>query len=497
MSPLALLSCVLVYFGILLFISYWTTRHLKSSSYFNADKDSKWYIVAFGMLGDSLSGVTFISVPGAVILSKFGYFQIVLGYFVGYIAIVLILLPLYYRLNLVSIYGYLRQRYGIYAQYTGSFFFILSRILGSAARLFLAASVLQLFIFDQWGIPFAMSVSIIIFLIWLYTTRGGIKTLVWTDAFQSSLLSLGVLVSIYVIVSHLNIAWIDIPAVIAHHSYSELFCWDIHSKNYFWKQFVGGAFIAACMTGLDQNMMQKNLTCKTLGESQKNIFWFSIVMLITNFFFISLGVLLYIYAENMGVQLPIKESGAIDSDKVFPFLAFNHLGLLASVSFIVGLTAATFSSADSVLTTLTTSFYIDILGKDADKNPDTKLRNLIHLSFAVLLLIAILVIKTINTSAVIDIVLKVANYTYGPLLGLFLFGLMSKKRLNDALIPIICITAPFIAYYIDSHPFMIHDQLFLYGNTILIINGIITVVGLFFFSTFFKVSNKQTNAPVS
>ena len=285
MSPLALLSCVIVYFGILLFISYWTTRHLKSSSYFNADKDSKWYIVAFGMLGDSLSGVTFISVPGAVILSKFGYFQIVLGYFVGYIAIVLILLPLYYRLNLVSIYGYLRQRYGIYAQYTGSFFFILSRILGSAARLFLAASVLQLFIFDQWGIPFAMSVSIIIFLIWLYTTRGGIKTLVWTDAFQSSLLILGVLVSIYVIVSHLNIACIDLPSVIAHHNYSELFCWDIASKNYFWKQFIGGAFIAACMTGLDQNMMQKNLTCKTLGESQKNIFWFSIVMLITNFFF--------------------------------------------------------------------------------------------------------------------------------------------------------------------------------------------------------------------
>jgi len=488
MSPIALLLCVLAYFGILLFISYRTTRHLNTSSYFNADKGSKWYVVAFGMLGDSLSGVTFISVPGAVLLSKFGYFQIVLGYFVGYIAIVLVLLPLYYRLNLVSIYGYLRQRYGIYAQYTGSFFFILSRILGSAARLFLAASVLQLFIFDQWGVPFALSVSIIIFLIWLYTTRGGIKTLVWTDAFQSSLLIFGVLVSIYVIVNQLNIAWLDVPSVIAKHDFSDLFCWDIYSKNNFWKQFVGGAFIAACMTGLDQNMMQKNLTCKTLGESQKNIFWFSVVMLITNLFFISLGVLLYIYAEKMGVQLPMKLDGTIDTDKVFPFLAFNHLGLLASVSFIVGLTAATFSSADSVLTTLTTSFYIDILGKDADKNPDTKLRNLIHLSFALLLLFAILVIKALNTSAVIDIVLKVANYTYGPLLGLFMFGLITKRRLNDALIPIICITAPLIAYFIDTNPFLYIGQKFLYGNTILIVNGLITVSGLFFFSLF----NKKT-----
>ena len=490
MSPLALLACVSAYFGILLGISYWTTRHLKSSSYFNADKGSKWYVVAFGMLGDSLSGVTFISVPGAVILSKFGYFQIVLGYFVGYLAIILILLPLYYRLNLVSIYGYLKQRYGIYAQYTGSFFFILSRILGSAARLFLAASVLQLFIFDQWGIPFALSVAIIIFLIWLYTTRGGIKTLVWTDAFQSSLLIFGVVISIYVIVQHLNIPWVDFPSVIAKHEYSELFCWDIQSKNYFWKQFVGGAFIAACMTGLDQNMMQKNLTCKTLKESQKNIFWFSVVMLITNLFFISLGVLLYIYADSMGVQLPQKLDGSIDTDKVFPFLAFNHLGLLASISFIVGLTAATFSSADSVLTTLTTSFYIDILGKDAEKNPDIKLRNLIHLGFAVLLLLAILVIKALNTSAVIDIVLKVANYTYGPLLGLFIFGLMSRRRLNDALTPLVCITAPLFAYFIDNNPFLYNGIPFLYGNTILIINGLVTVSGLFFFSMFYKKNEK-------
>lgn len=486
MTPFTLLICVFIYFGVLLAISFWTTRRIKSSSYFNADKGSKWYVVAFGMLGDSLSGVTFISVPGAVIFTKFGYFQIVLGYFVGYLAIITILLPLYYKLNLVSIYGYLRHRYGRFAQYTGSFFFMLSRILGSAARLFLAASVLQLFIFDQWGVPFALSVSLIIFLIWLYTTKGGIKTLVWTDAFQSSLLIFGVLVSIYVIVTQLNISWVDLPVLIAENKNSELFCWDINSKNYFWKQFIGGAFIAACMTGLDQNMMQKNLTCKTLGESKKNIFWFSIVMLFTNLFFISLGLLLYNYAENLGIQLPMKPDGSIDSDKVFPFLAFNHLGFIASISFIVGLTAATFSSADSVLTTLTTSFYIDILGKDAEKNPDTKLRNLIHLSFALLLLLAILIIKVLNTSAVIDIVLKIANYTYGPLLGLFIFGLVTKRKLYDALVPLICITAPLIAYYIDAAPIILNGRPFQFGNTVLIINGFITILGLAFFSFFYK-----------
>lgn len=486
MSPIVLLSCVCVYFLVLLFISYWTTRHLKSSSYFNADKGSKWYVVAFGMLGDSLSGVTFISVPGAVLLTKFGYFQIVLGYFIGYLAIIFVLLPLYYRYELVSIYGYLLKRYGRYAQYTGSFFFILSRILGSAARLFLASSVLHLFIFSQWGIPFSLSVSVIIFLIWLYTTKGGIKTLVWTDAFQSGLLIFGVLASIYVIANQLDLSVTSLVSVVRNHEFSELFCWELTSKNYFWKQFIGGMFIAACMTGLDQNMMQKNLTCKTLPESQKNIFWFSTIMLLTNLIFISLGVLLYIYADTLDIQLPIKLDGTVDTDKVFPFLAFNHLGLLASISFLVGLTAATFSSADSVLTTLTTSFYIDILGKDANKNPDTKLRNLIHLSFAVLLLVAILVIQALNTSAVIDIVLKVANYTYGPLLGLFVFGLSSKRKLNDALIPLVCITAPLIAFYLDSNPFMYQGQPFLYGNTILIFNGLITVSGLFFFSLFSK-----------
>lgn len=482
MTPTTILLCIILYFGVLLAISYFTTRKIKSQSYFNADKGSKWYIVAFGMLGDSLSGVTFISVPGAVLLAKFGYFQIVLGYFVGYLAIIFVLLPLYYRLNLISIYGYLKERYGLFAQYTGSFFFILSRVLGSAARLYLAASVLQLFIFDAWGIPFALSVAIIIFAIWLYTTRGGIKTLVWTDAFQSALLIFGVIFSIVAIAQQLDISIFQLPQLVQQSELSRVFVWDICDKNNFWKQFIGGAFIAACMTGLDQNMMQKNLTCKTLGESQKNIFWFSCIMLITNLFFISLGVLLYVYADTMGITLPIKPDGAIDTDKVFPFLALSHLGLLASISFIVGLTSATFSSADSVLTTLTTSFYIDILGKNPEENPDVKLRNIIHLSFAVLLLAAILAIKVLNTQAVIDIVLKIANYTYGPLLGMFLFGLLTRRKTSDKLIPLVCIIAPLFAFYVDTHPFIIDNKPFLYGNTILIINGILTFVGLYLVS---------------
>lgn len=486
MSPLFILLCVCFYFFILLGISYITTRKSNAASYFIGNKSSKWYVIAFGMLSDSLSGVTFISVPGAVLLTHFGYFQIVLGYFVGYLVIIGVLLPLYYRLNLISIYSYLLERFGIYTQYTGSFFFMLSRILGSAARLYLATSVLQLFIFDQWGIPFALSVSIIILAIWLYTIRGGIKTLVWTDALQSFLLIFGVVFSIYAICLHLNISYSNLIDIILESPKSQIFYWDIWEKTNFWKQFIGGAFIAICMTGLDQNMMQKNLSCRTLAESQKNMFWFSIVMLITNFFFLSLGVLLYYYAETNGISLPLKPDGKIFTDNVFPFLALNNLGTLASISFIIGLTAATFSSADSVLTTLTTSFYIDILGKKTTEESSTKLRHGIHIGFAIILLFSILIIKALNTAAVIDIVLRVAAYTYGPLLGLFMFGMLTKRKVKDALVPLLCILSPLIAYYIETNPVHINGVPFQYGNTILILNGLITFIGLYLNSFFFR-----------
>jgi Na+/proline symporter len=478
MTASLILTCIIVYFLALIAISYFTTRKLSASSYFNGDKSSPWYVIAFGMLGDSLSGVTFISVPGAVLLAKFGYFQLVMGYMVGYLAIIFILLPIYYRMNLTSIYSYLFERFGIYTQYTGAFFFMLSRILGSAARLYLDATVLQLFIFDSYGVPFAVSVSIIILLIWLYTIRGGIKTLVWTDTFQSMLLILGVVFSVVAICGNLNISWSEAYRIVQNDSRSQIFFWDIWDKSNFYKQFFGGAFIALCMTGLDQNMMQKNLTCKSLGESQKNLFWFSIIMLITNLFFLSLGVLLYYFAEQKGISLPLKSDGNVFTDNVFPYLALNHLGFLASISFVVGLTAATFSSADSVLTTLTTSFYIDILGKKTDSQTDTKLRHAIHIGFAVILLIAILIIKAVNTGSVIDIVLRIANFTYGPLLGLFMFGIFSKRMVKDSIVPILCIIVPFITFYLDSHPFQILGKDFLFGNTILIVNGFLTFIGL-------------------
>jgi SSS family solute:Na+ symporter len=481
MSPLFILSCIIFYFGILLLISWYTGKDANNEGYFLGNKSSPWYIVAFGMLGDSLSGVTFISVPGAIGAAKFGYLQLVFGYFFGYIIISQVLLPLYYRLNLTSIYTYLEQRFGNNAQKTGSFYFLLSRLLGSGARLFLAASVIQLFIFDQWGVPFWLSVSGIIILILIYTAKGGIKTLVWTDTFQSLLLLLGVVFSLVAISDALQLDFSSMIHTIREDERSQIFFWDWKEKNYFFKQFLGGIFIAATMTGLDQNMMQKNLSCKTLGEAKKNITWFSVIMVITNVFFLSLGILLWTYKDMFQIELPLNMLGKPDTDKLFPLLALDHLGLLAGISFIIGLTAATFSSADSVLTTLTTSFYIDILKLDKQselsENNKTKWRTVIHIAFAAALLITILVIKKLNSSAVIDTVLKIAGYTYGPLLGLYAFGLFTQMQASDRWIPLICVLAPIITFIIDSNSIAWMNG-YKFGNELLLLNGVITFIGL-------------------
>jgi len=397
MSATLILICISVYFGALLLIAWVTGRKSTAASYFIGNKASPWYAVAFGMLGDSLSGVTYISVPGEVVNSKFSYFQLVLGYFVGYFIISHILLPLYYKMNLLSIYSYLQERFGKITQKTGAFFFLLSRTLGAAARLYLAAGVIQFFVFDQMEIkvPFALSVSIIIGLMLLYTYKGGIKTLVWTDTFQSLFLVLGVVLSIAAIISSTSWSLGDAVSKLYHSEYSQVFFWDWHKTSFFGKQFLGGIFIAVAMTGLDQNMMQKNLSCKSLGEAQKNIFWFSVVMVIVNLFFLSLGALLYMYQQEMSIAVPMNEAGKILSDRVFPNLALNHLGIFAGLVFIIGLTAATFSSADSVLTTLTTSTYVDMFEldkKDSIKeSKKTQYRHIIHIGFAVLLLLCILI----------------------------------------------------------------------------------------------------------
>ena len=487
-SPVLIVSFIVVYFLFLLFIGWYTSRNSTANSYFMGNKQSPWYLVAFGMIGDSLSGVTFISVPGTVGTNHFSYLQLVFGYFVGYFIISHVLLPIYYRLNLTSVYEYLLQRFGKVTQKTGSVFFIVSRLVGAAGRLFLAASVIQFFVFDQFTtvkVPFALSVSVILLLMLLYTYRGGIKTLVYTDTFQSLFLVLGVVLSIAAIISKMDISFGTAISNIYSSDYSETFFFDFKKTNFVLKEFVGGVFIAVAMTGLDQNMMQKNLTCKSLKEAQKNIFWFSIVMMVVTFCFLSLGALLFQYYDYAGLTLPTNaETGQVITDKVFPNLALNHLGVFAGLVFIIGLTAATFSSADSVLTTLTTSAYIDILElEDNKKLSDLKkkqYRTAIHVGFAVLLWIIIIGFDLMNKTAIISTILMLAGYTYGPLLALFAAGLFTKLNFKDKWVPLACVMGPLVCYYVKESTLK-YPTGYQIGNELILVNGIITFACLMLF----------------
>lgn len=487
-SPVLIISFIVVYFLFLLFIGWYTSRNSTASSYFMGNKQSPWYLVAFGMIGDSLSGVTFISVPGTVGTNHFSYLQLVFGYFVGYFIISHVLLPIYYRLNLTSVYEYLLQRFGKVTQKTGSVFFIVSRLVGAAGRLFLAASVIQFFVFDQFTtvkIPFALSVSVILLLMLLYTYRGGIKTLVYTDTFQSLFLVLGVVLSIVAIISKMDISFGTAISNIYTSDYSETFFFDFKKTNFVLKEFIGGVFIAVAMTGLDQNMMQKNLTCKSLKEAQKNIFWFSIVMMIVTFCFLSLGALLFQYYDYAGLTLPTNaDTGKVITDKVFPNLALNHLGVFAGLVFIIGLTAATFSSADSVLTTLTTSAYIDILELEENKNlSDLKkkqYRTAIHVGFAVLLWIIIIGFDLMNKTAIISTILMLAGYTYGPLLALFAAGLFTKLNFKDKWMPLACVMGPLVCYCVKETT-LNYPTGYQIGNELILVNGIITFACLMLF----------------
>ncbi|MBC8048465.1 MAG: sodium:solute symporter [Fimbriimonadaceae bacterium] len=491
MSATFILLIIIIYFSFLFIISWVTSKKADSNAYFLGNKQSPWYAVAFGLIGDSLSGVTFVSVPGAVAANQFSYMQIVFGYVVGYVVIAQILLPLYYKMNLTSIYTYLGKRLGDSSQKAGSFFFILSRLIGAAFRLYISATVLQIFIFNAWEVPFAVTVSIIIILILLYTYRGGIKTLVWTDTLQSSFLLAGVILSIVAIASSLNLNFSELISTVHNSEYSKIFFWDWQQKNYFLKQFFSGALIAIVMTGLDQNMMQKNLSIRTLPEAQKNILWFSVIVVIVNLFFVSLGVLLYEYANTMGIEVPAK------TDQLFPMLALTHLGTFAAIVFILGITAATFSSADSVLTTLTTSFYIDILGVkpnnndngninsldaieiERDKNKESQknknIRHLIHIAFAFLLLLVIILFESINNDTIINAVFTVAGYTYGPLLGLFAFGILTKRNVINVLVPFTCIIPPVFCYYLNENSGDWFNG-YQVGYELLFINGLVTFI---------------------
>ncbi len=472
MTPILVFTIIAGYFIVLMLIAQFTSRGATSQDFFTANRQSPWYLVAFGMIGASLSGVTFISVPGEVGNSQFAYFQVVIGYLLGYWVIAMVLMPLYYRLNLISIYGYLEQRFGFWSYKTGAFFFLLSRIIGSSFRLFLVAGVLQLAFFDSFGVPYWVSVMITIALIWLYTFRGGIKTIVWTDTLQTLFMLLSVVFSIYFIGDELSLSWGQLTDRVIQSDMSKIFVWEWQSGRNFFKQFFSGAFIAIVMTGLDQDMMQKNLTCRTLGDAQKNIFWFCIVLVFVNILFLSLGTLLYVYAEEMAIALPER------SDDLFPMLALQHFSLLGGALFLLGIIAAAYSSADSALTSLTTSFCVDFLGyRKEDEGKFGQVRKKVHLGFSVVLFTVVLIFRAINDQSVINAVFTAAGYTYGPLLGLFAFGMFTKWQVKDKFVLPICLASPLLTYIINVNSV---DLLFGYkfGFELLILNGLLTFSGL-------------------
>lgn len=459
----------------MLFYVVWrSSRNADNESYFIGNKSSKWYLVAYGMIGASLSGVTFMSVPGIVGATNFSYMVLVFGYFFGYATIALVLLPLYYKMNLTSIYTYLENRFGFWSYKTGAFFFILSRTIGAAFRLYIVVNVLQLFVFDAWGVPFWLTVMSFIILILLYTYEGGVKTIVWTDTLQTTFMLFAVVISVFYISNELNMGLFDLFGAIHEKGYDKMINTDWHSKSYFLKQFFGGMFISIAMTGLDQEMMQKNISVRTLGDSQKNMFSFSIVLVFINFLFLCLGALLFLYSSAKGIELPVK------SDDLFPIIALNHLGGVVGIIFIIGLISAAYPSADGALTALTSSFCIDFLNfkkTNWTEEKKKKIRYIVHFSFAAILLLVIIIFRIINDDAVISKLFTVASYTYGPLLGLFAYGIIAKRELKDKFVPIICLLSPLICYILNENSVEWFNN-YKFGFELLIVNGLITFFGL-------------------
>ncbi len=482
MSPYLALGILLVYFSILVYISFRTSKGADTNSFFTANKSVPWYLVAFGMIGTSLSGVTFISVPGAVGLKSFSYFQMVLGYTVGYLFIATVLMPLYYRLNLISIYTYFEKRMGFWSYKSASAIFIISRTLGSAVRLYIAAQVLQIAIYDPLGVPFWLSVLITIALIWVYTYKGGIKTIVVTDTLQTTFLVTAVVLTIILISKEMHFGLGEMVSTVSNSNLSDIFFFEggwSDSKNFF-KQFISGAFIAIVMTGMDQDLMQKNLTCKNIGEAQKNMMWFTIVLVFVNLLFLSLGAMMYLYAQKNGIEIPAK------TDDLYPMLALKHFGSMAlgsggvivAVTFLIGITAATYASSDSALTALTTAFCVDFLQFDKREEKDRKrLKNITHIGFSLLFFVVIIIFNYLNSTDVISATFQIASYTYGPLLGLFVYGIYTKWSVSDKWVPWICISAPVLTYLIV---YLVENYGgYKFGFENLLLNGLIMMIGLY------------------
>lgn len=475
MTPSTIFIAFLAYTALLFFVTWLTARKANNESFFIGNKASPWYIVAYGMIGASLSGVTFMSVPGWVGTTGFTYFMVLVGYLLGYTVIATVLMPLYYRLNLTSIYSYLEQRFGFWSYKTGAFFFILSRTIGASFRMFLVVNVLQIFVFDAWNVPFGLTVSIFILLIILYTFKGGIKTIIWTDTLQTTFMLVAVGLSIYLISKDLGFGLGEMISTVVRSDYSRMIDTDWHSKHYFLKQILSGMFIAIAMTGLDQEMMQKNLSCKNIGEAQKNMFSFSTVLIFVNLMFLFLGAVLYIYASQHSITLPGR------SDDLFPTIAINYLGPLAGLVFIIGLISAAYPSADGALTSLTTSFSIDFMGLNKKDHltelQKQNIRYIVHIAFAVLLLLVIIIFRAINDRAVIDKLFTVAGYTYGPLLGLFAFGLFTKGKVRDQWVPVVALLSPVACYFLAEYSEFLFAG-YKIGFELLLINGAITYLGL-------------------
>ena len=472
-----LFSFVVGYFIVLLIVANRTSRNSNNESFFIGNRSSNWMLVAFGMIGTSLSGVTFVSVPGTVGSAAFAYFQVVLGYFIGYFIIAYVLLPLYYRLNLTSIYNYLLQRFGLATYKTGALFFLVSRTLGATARLYLVINVLQIFILDQMHVPFWLTTLIILLMILFYTFEGGVKTIVWTDTLQTTFMLLGLVVCVVYIMNNLGLSFGETMNSLEAKGFTKIFNTDVNSAGFFLKNIIGGIFITVGMTGLDQEMMQKNISVRTLKDSQKNMISFSFIILVVNFLFLLLGGLLYLYAANNGI--------ATKGDDLFPTVALQHLPQFIGIIFIIGLISALFPSADGAITALTSSFCIDMLGlkrrKDLDEGAQMRTRKVVHLTVAAIFLIAVMVFKVIDNKSIINVILRVAGYTYGPLLGLFSFGILTRRKLNENLVTIICLAAPGLCFAIEYF----HTELlgnFQIGIELLLLNGIITFLGLFLIS---------------
>ncbi len=476
MTPLAVLGLILGYFLILMLVSQLTSRDANNAGFFLGNRKSPWFVVAFGMLGASLSGVTFISVPGWVLDTDFTYMQMVLGYFLGYLTIAFVLLPLYYKLNLTSIYGYLDKRFGLSAYKTGAAFFLVSRIIGASFRLYIVASVLQLVVFDAWNVPFWVTVIVTIVFIWLYTHRGGIKTIIWTDMLQTTLMLTALIATIIIISKQMDLSAIGLIDAIKDSEYSRTFVFDDwQSRQHFVKQFLSGMLITIVMTGLDQDMMQKNLSCRNLKDAKTNMISYGFAFIPFNLLFLALGVLLVIFSQSKGIALPT------DGDDLYPLLAKTHLGNLVLAMFILGLTASAYSSADSALTALTTSFTVDIL--QADKLPEKQLKRIrkqVHVGMSVMLIIVILVFGMVKDRSVVDSIFTVASYTYGPLFGMFAFGLFTKRLLRMKFVVPIAILAPILSYFINQLTQTLWGYAFAYE--LLLMNGGLCFLGLWLVS---------------